>query len=69
MTDHKNAERQSEELSLDQLKDTAGGLGAKPAPNGSSFQNQNVGGIVDPLTSRILDCPGHGDNISMNIPD
>ena len=46
MTDSKNTEDQ--ELSLDQLKDAAGGIGTTAGPGGTSFPKDNVGGTAGP---------------------
>ena len=46
MTDPKNTEDQ--ELSLDQLKDTAGGIGANSGPGGTSYPKDNVAGSAGP---------------------
>ena len=46
MTDSKNNEDQ--ELSLDQLKNAAGGGGGSAGPGGTTFPKDNIGGSADP---------------------
>ena len=46
MTDPKKTEDQ--ELSLDQLKDAAGGIGGKSGPGGTSYPKDNIDGTSGP---------------------
>ena len=46
MTNPRNTEDQ--ELSLDQLKDAAGGIAGTAGPGGSTFLKDNIGGQAGP---------------------
>ena len=48
MTDPKTPEKQSEELSLDQLKDAAGGVGSTSGPGGTTYLKENIRGTSGP---------------------